>query len=162
MSEYDWDDVQDEETEQSFDPRNLPKELRKIIRDSKKAEKEARDEVAVLRVQVRDAAVSSVLAARGVPAKIAKLIPQEIVSADAVEAWLVDYADVFGAASAPAPQAVENADIPSGEDIAAMQRMQATASSGEPFGGRADELMARLSDPSLTKEQLDQLIKGAG
>lgn len=175
MNEYDNWDYQDDDDEGPIDPKSLPKQLRKVIRDAKKEAADSKAEAAELRKQVRESVVSNVLTARGVPAKVAKLIPADVeTSAEAIEKWLADYGDVFGSGQSASTQtATQTADTsngqqfindaatntgPSAEEIAAMQRMQNTSGTAQPFGGRMDELQAKLNDPSLTEEQLDALI----
>jgi hypothetical protein len=173
--EYDWD-FQDDDDEQPIDPRSLPKQLRKVIKDAKAEAKAAKDEAEVLRKENREIHVTNVLKSMGVPEKVAKLIPSDVTSGEAIKSWLSDYSDVFTpSSSTPATQAVtgevvntngqafiENAATANGmspEEIANAQRMQATATSGQPFGGRHDELMAKLNDPELTEEQFTALLK---
>lgn len=175
MNEYsNWDFQDDDDDDgQAIDPRSLPKQLRKVIASAKKEAKEAKDEADNLRKQVRENAISNVLTSKGVPAKVAKLIPADITSAEAIETWLADYGDVFGSGQSASTQTTNQADTsngqqfindaatntgPSAEEIAAMQRMQNTSGTAQPFGGRMGELQAKLNDPSLTEEQLDALI----
>lgn len=180
MSEYDAWDFQDEDDDQPIDPRSLPKQLRKVIRDAKAEAKEAREEAKTLREQNREIVLNSVLRSKGVPEKVAKLIPADVTSAEAIETWLTDYSDVFTpSSSAPAQQAnsgeaanaasqgqtfIDNAATAGADagDVAAMQRMQETASTALPFGGRADELMAKLNDPNLTEDEFNALLKKGG
>lgn len=178
MVEYDWDDFQDDDDDQPIDPRSLPKQLRKVIAQTKKEAKEAREEAATLRKENREIVLGNVLKSRGVPEKVAKLIPADVSSAEAIETWLTDYSDVFTpSSSTPATeqapsgeqgtssgQAFINAATsgPSADEIAAMQRMQNTTQTAQPFGGRGEELLAKLNDPDLTKEQLDALILKGG
>lgn len=166
MTEYDWDDFEDgeegEEQTPQVSPGSLPKELRRVIRDAKKSEKAALEKAANLESQLRKNAVEGVLTARNVPAKVAKLIPSEVeATPDAISKWLDEYGDVFGVQPGGQQAAQESAPNGQNADIAAMQRMQSTASSGEAFNGSQQELLAKLSDPSLTEEQLDALIAGA-
>lgn len=164
MTEYDWDfeDEDLEEPEQQVTPGNLPKELRKVIRDAKKAEKAALEKAAEFEAQLRKNAVEGVLNARSVPAKVAKLIPADVeASAEAVGKWLDDYGDVFGVSSSAGQE--ENANTSAGQDpdVSAMQRMQDTASTGEALGGSVQQQLERLNDPNLTEEQLDAMIAAA-
>lgn len=176
MVEYDWDFQDDDDEPQSIDPRSLPKQLRKVIRDAKAEAKRATEEAEALRKQVRESVVGNVLKSKGVPEKVAKLIPGDVTSPEAIETWLSDYADVFGtsSSSAPAGEQVQESNgqafIDAGatgaqanaEEIAAIQRMQNTAANVAPFGGKTDELLAKLNDPTLTEDQLDALIAKGG
>jgi uncharacterized membrane protein len=183
VSEYDWNDFEDDD-DQPIDPRSLPKQLRKVIRDAKAEAKQAKEEADKLRQEHREFVVGNVLKAKGVPEKVAKLVPADVTSAEAIETWLSDYGDVFTpSSSTPAPQAtggeqaqdapasqgqqfIENAATSNGgltaEEVANTQRMQQAVSTAQPFGGRAEELMAKLNDPDLTEEQLHALIKKGG
>lgn len=175
MNEYDWD-YQDDDDDGPIDPKTLPQKLRKVIASAKKEAKEAKDEADILRKQVREINLSTVLKSKGVSEKVARLIPADVTSAEAIDTWLSEFGDVFGtpAASPPAAnqapatngqQFIENAAAtvgPSAEEIAAMQRMQGTTGTALPFGGRIPELQLKLDDPNLTEEQLDQMIKSGG
>lgn len=178
MVEYDWNfQDDDDDDEQPIDPRSLPKQLRTMLKTAKKNERDALDKVKTLEAQNREFAVSQVLESKGVPKKVAKLIPGDVTSPEAIETWLSDYSDLFAPPSstpanadvtsqggpADAGQAfIANATAPNGltpEEIANAQRMQNTASTALPFGGRQEELMAKLNDPNLTEEQFNELLK---
>lgn len=171
MSEYDAWDFQDDDDDQPIDPRSLPKQLRKVIRDAKAEAKQAKEEAETLRKQNREILVGNVLRTKGVPEKVAKLIPGDVSSPEAIDTWLTEYGDVFGtpSASTAAPSGAQgqggadNATTAgvNAEEIAAIQKMQNVASTGLPFGGKAEELLAKINDPNLTQEQfMDLLAKG--
>lgn len=177
MSGYDWDFEDDDE--QPIDPRSLPKQLRDMLKATKKAEKEALDRVKTLETSNRELVVSRVLESKGVPVKVAQLIPPDVTSGEAIEKWLSDFSDVFtpSSSTSAATQAptgeqasttsqgqafIDNAAVSSGltpEEIANQQRMQNTAATSQPFGGKAEELLAKLNDPELTEEQFNALLK---
>lgn len=172
MSEFDWDNFEDDDTEdptpQTLNPQ-LPKELRRVIRDLKKSEKEATERAVNLERQLRTNTVTGVLAARAVPAKVANLIPSDVdATPEAIGKWLDDYGDVFGIQQTAneSGQTVSNGAAGTvttsqpNADISAMQRMQQTAASGDLFSAQ-QALMTKLTDPALTKEQLEALIAGA-
>lgn len=178
MVEYDWNfQDDDDDDEQPIDPRSLPKQLRKVIKDAKAEAKAAKDEAEILRKENREIHVTNVLKSMGVPEKVAKLIPPDVTSGEAIKSWLSDYSDVFTpSSSTPATQAstgevansngqtfIENAATTATgltpEEIANAQRMQNTASTAQPFGGKQEELMAKLNDPELTEEQFNALLK---
>lgn len=175
MVEYDWNDFDDDD-DQPIDPRSLPKQLRKVIKDAKAEAKAAQDEAKTLREQNREIVVGNMLKSKGVPEKVAKLIPADVTSAEAIETWLSDYSDVFTPSSSTTTQVVDqtqgqtstgqafidNAATAPGltpEEIANQQRMQNTASTSQPFGGRGEELLAKLNDPELTEEAFHALLK---
>lgn len=175
MVEYDWDFQDDDDDEQPIDPRSLPKQLRNMLKAAKKNEKDALDKVKTLETRNREFVVGQVLESKGVPKKVAKLIPADVTSAEAIETWLTDYSDVFSPSSTTTEVVEQKTETtsngqafinaaggPSADEIAAMQRMQNTAGTALPFGGRGEELMAKLNDPDLTVEQLDALIAKGG
>jgi hypothetical protein len=83
---------------------------------------ERNEELKKLRPQVRLTSVRDVLSDLGVPAKVAKLIPQDVeASKDAVSAWLDEYGDVLGiqktdtsATNSTATQAGHQAQVETG------------------------------------------------
>lgn len=168
MTEYSWDFEDDEEIEEAEEaPKNpnLPKELRKVIANAKKAEKEAREEAATLRAQLRASTVASVLQARNVPEKVGTLIPDSVdASPDAIGKWLDEYGSLFGLQQTPVTDAggqQQTAVVspPPNANAAAMQQMQSMVSAAEPAGSYESELLRKISDPNLTWEQYNDLKK---
>lgn len=168
MNEYPWFNADDDEFEDAPpqpDFGNLPKELRKVIRDAKKEAKEAKDEAARLAAELRKKDVESALSKMGAPEKVAKFIPADVEN---VSAWLEENGDVFGWKPNATPEDKPSADSPSGAPIAnavdetaeAMQRIAATASGAMPDTGAIQRQMAALSDPNLTEEKLLAMING--
>jgi len=94
------------------------------------------------------------LASKGVPDKLAKLIPSDIDTPEQIDSWLSEYSDVFGI------QKQEESVQPTvdEETINANQRInQSTSTAQIPSsdGNAYQKLMG-----AKTKEELDQMIFG--
>lgn len=150
MSNYEYEDDDDFETESDVGSGNAVKELRKANRAKEKALKEMTAELESLRQDRRNRTIKEVLGARGINDKVAKFIPQDIDSdEESVSRWLEENADVFGFEASNRPEA--NADP---KDIQNYQRMQNTVNSGSSANASAD-LMNRI----LSTENPDELKK---
>jgi hypothetical protein len=97
---------------------------------------------------------------KGLNPKVASIVPQNLTTPEEVEAWLNDYADVFGA-SAPTPDGT----APPAEDTApnpqfdALQRIQNTQAGGQPFSGDEAQMLA-LINSTTDPGALNQLLFG--
>jgi glutamyl/glutaminyl-tRNA synthetase len=70
--------------------------LRKQYEATRKQNEELAKELAAFRNEKRQATISEVLKAKGLPEKAATLYSGEDFSPDAVDKWVSEYADVFG------------------------------------------------------------------
>lgn len=131
MSDY--NDFEDENDE--FETPQPPKKngLRSQLEEALAELKEAKERNAALEAKVHEVTVKEVLAARGVPAKIAKFIPAGSDEA-AVDAWLEENGDLFGlqpvapAASQEDPEPAAAATAPASVDAELVKKWQALAS----------------------------------
>lgn len=153
---YDPDDYT--QNENNGNP-NLVKDLRAQI---EKANKELRDAQQTITQQsdaIRQRTVADVLSGKGVPAKVAKLIPKDIEASEvAVSKWLEDYADLFPAGSKsdegsqnPPNQAGGSENQNPSPDELASQRMQNAMTGGSVAQPRLDELMEQVSKANPTE-----------
>ena len=71
----------------------LVKQLRTQLKAQKKANDEAAEELKAFRQERRTQTLASKLTEKGLNAKVAKLVPQDV---EDVDAWLTEYGDVFG------------------------------------------------------------------
>ena len=71
----------------------LVKQLRTQLKAQTKANNEALEELKVFRQEQRTRTLASKLTEKGLNAKVAKLVPQDV---EDVDAWLTEYGDVFG------------------------------------------------------------------
>lgn len=113
--------------------------------------------------QLRERTITDVIAGKGLDKRIAKFIPADVeTSTEAVEKWLGEYGDLFGAKTPAAPEGDDDAGEDDDEMVQLYGRMgKATAGARTP-GTKEAAVMARLNDPTLTQEQLLQLIASGG
>jgi hypothetical protein len=132
---------------------NGPANLRKALKRAEKEKKELSDQLAQIQSDLRSRSVKEVLANKGVPEKVAKFIPGDISTPEAVDAWLAENADIFGfqpAGSEPAPTSEETK-----ANAAAYQRINAASqNAGTPT--RDQDLAAKIAG-AKTLEELNAL-----
>lgn len=135
-------------------PRGLRAQLEAVLAEKKTLEQE----VANLKGAVRSRAVADILSAKGVPAKVASLIPSDVEGEEAVTKWLADWSDVFGIKTDEAQQdtAGQAAAIAATPEAAATQRLQDLGNSAVAPGKLAD-LEARMKE-AKTPQELQQLM----
>ena len=151
MSEYEWDD-DDIETSDN----NAMKDLRKAYKKLQAEKKELSEMLDGMQSSLRERSVKDVIASKGLPEKVAALIPKDATTSDEVEAWLSEYGDVFGIqaeAKKPEQQAVVD------PNLAAWNRISETQSSGQPFTNDPDQL-ASLITSADNPEALNKLLFG--
>jgi len=147
--EDDEDDFVNEEAETDNGPANL----RKALKRAEKEKKELSEQLAQIQSDLRSRSVKEVLASKGVPEKVAKFIPGDISTPEAVDAWLTENADVFGfqpAGTEPAPTSEETQ-----ANVAAYQRINA-ASQNANTPTRDQDLAAKIAG-AKTVEELNAL-----
>ena len=152
MSNFDWDD--DDAFEDAQAESNAMKELRKAYREMKKQNKELLENLTNMKNSVRERSVKDVLASKGLPEKISKFIPEDVTSAEEVEAWVAEYGDVFGAT----PQSEEQPAAPNPE-LQALSRIANVQNTGETYAGDPDQLDA-LIRAAQTPEELNRVLFG--
>jgi len=152
MSDFDWDD--DDNFGDAQNQSNVMKELRKAYKEAQKQKKELQEQLQSMKNSLRERSVKDVLASKGLPEKISKFIPEDVTSAEEVEAWVSEYGDVFGiqAASEEQPAA------PSPE-LQAINRIAATQQSGETYSGDPNQLDALIRAAS-SPEELNRVLFG--
>lgn len=152
MSEYEWDD---DDLETSNDS-NAMKELRKAYKKLQAEKKELSEMVEGMQSSLRERSVKDVLASKGLPEKIAAFIPKDATTSDEVEAWIAEYGDVFGVqVEADKPEQPKQVN----PDLAALNRISETQSSGQPFTNDPDQLASLISGAD-NAEALNQLLFG--
>ena len=145
-----YDDDDDFGTED--DSTDLVKKLRRAARVNEKRAKELEAELQTLRSEQRKSTVKSVLESRGVRPSIAKYIPEDVTSAEDIDAWLADNAEDFGIV-------VQN-DEPNNEvTLRQLRQIDAvTAGAQSPVG--MDDMMLRLNQ-AQSAEEIENLIFGS-
>lgn len=154
MSEYDWDD--DDLDGAPGNDGNAMKELRKAYAAEKKRNKEMMEKLSALESSVRERSVKDIVASKGLPEKIAKLIPADVTSPEDVENWVAEYADLFGTPVAQDNQ--EPAEF--NADLAALERISSAQSSGQTYSGDPNQLDA-LIRAAQTPEELNKILFGS-
>jgi len=151
MSEYEWDD-DDIETSDS----NAMKELRKAYKKLQAEKKELAETLESMQSSLRERSVKDVIAAKGLPEKVAALIPSTATTSEEVEAWLSEYGDVFGIqAEANEPEQSRQVN----PDLAALNRISETQSSGQPFTNDPDQLASLIASAD-SPSALNKLLFG--
>ena len=156
MSNYDYEDEDDDITTESNSSNDLVKQLRKAAKQKDKELAELRDKFEGLSKAQRERTIKDALERRGVNQKISAFIPQDIdPTEESVSKWLEDYADVFGIDLGQNQTA--NVDP---ADIAAYKKMTGTADAGLSPERGAD-VMSRLMNAN-SKDELDEIIRQSG
>lgn len=155
MSEYDWED--DDTTEDAPRESNALREARNAYKAMKKQNKELAEQLASFQKSQREQSVRDVLNAKGLNAKIARLVPDSATSVEDVEAWLDENADLFGVPAAPDGEANVPAPNPA---LDALDRISTVQQTGTQFTGDADQMMALIQNAS-DPEALNELLFGS-
>lgn len=164
------DDGLEDDDESQGQQAQLPKGFRTQLNKVSKENKDLRDANAKLLVQVRQTAISQALSAKGIDAKVAKLVPSEIEpTPEAVEAWLADYGDLFvpkaaaeGEGTGTATDEGQGDDDSGNAEYAAQMGRISTVANGAQAPARQQDLLKQISDPNLSQEQLLSLINAHG
>lgn len=151
MSEYEWDD---DDIDTSSDS-NAMKELRKAYKKLQAEKKELAESLESMQSSLRERSVKDVIASKGLPEKVASLIPKDATTSEEVEAWIAEYGDVFGiqVEADTQPEAAPN------PELQALNRISETQSSGQPFTNDPDQLASLISS-AQSQEDLNKLLFG--
>ena len=150
-NQYDDFDDDDFEATNEEGPANLRKALKRAEKERKELEKQLNE----IRSAQREQSVKSVLESKGVNAKIAKFIPSDVATSDQVEAWLAEYADVFGTVQKPEPQE-EEVDPRALE----MARLNGALSGAQQAPAKIEDQLKKLQ-AIQSKAELDELTGNA-
>ena len=155
MSDY--DDYEDDDNSQ--DAGNAVKQLRNANKAKDKQIKELLEKVSLLQSGVRDRSVKDTIKAKGLPEKVASLIPESLTPSEEVEAWVNDYADVFGVTT-PQDSPPADAGKEANPQFDALQRIANTQAGGQPFSGDEAQMLALIKS-ATDPEALNQLLFGS-
>lgn len=138
---------------------NTVKALRERGDNAVQRQKELEKQLREMRGQLR----ATQLSAKGVPEKVAQLIPADVAD---VDAWLEEFKDVFAQTQSGTPdksddQPEQQADQVSTEDKDALQDI-ANSMGGSGAPARTDDVLARLQSDDLTYEELEKLRLSGG
>jgi hypothetical protein len=153
MSNYDYEDDEDEVTTESND---VVKQLRKANKQKEKELADLKSQFETLNKQQRERTIKDVLEARGVNKKISAFIPQDLdPTEESLSKWLDDYGDVFGLETTESNQPVVDQAT---QD--AYQKMNRVTGQGiTPDSG--DDIYRKLMSAN-SKEELDDIIRQSG
>ena len=135
---------------------NGPKALRDLVKKLRKELADTTAERDSLKTESRKTTVAAVLAAKGLPAKLAGLYTGEPDEA-AVDAWATEYADVFGIEVKP-PVQNENTSQAVQAQYEAIGKAQSVGST--PLEGNA--ALAKRIDEVSSLDELVALINANG
>ena len=156
MSNYEYEDDDDDFTQESNQNNDLVKQLRKAAKQKDKELAELRSQFENLNKQSRERAIKDVLESRGVNSKIAKFIPSDIdPTEESLSKWLEDNGDVFG--FQPQEQSKPAVDP---AEASAYKKMNQAVDSGISPESNEDVMRKILSANS--KEELDEIIRNSG
>lgn len=154
MSMYDDDDYEDDSQDAGS---NTLQQLRKANKAKDKQLKELTEQLQSMQKSLRERSVKDVLAAKGLPEKIAAFIPESATTSDEVEAWISEYGDVFGVQP---QQAEQPAATPHDPALDALNRISQVQSTGQPYSSDPDQLSALIKSAS-NPEELNKLLFGS-
>lgn len=115
----------------------LVKQLRTQLKEANKTLKEFEVEVSEFRSAKRTATLAEALSSKGLPAKVAKLVPADL-EAEKLDEWIADYADVFGLK-------VQEADPAPDAEQLARQRVSNLEANTAPASGDLQQLLAQAT-----------------
>ena len=153
MSDTDIDLFEDDESS------DLPKKLRKQIKELQKERDEMREQLTSFQQKERQSTLASTLTERGLNPKIAAFVPSD-VEGEALDAWLDEYGDVFGAGSATQAEGQEQAQPVIARDAADAQaiRQMSQADATSPPVGAPQDLLAQIDGA----ENMEDLMRALG
>ena len=156
MSNFDYEDDDNDDVTTSDNGNDLVKQLRKANKQKEKELAELKSQFEGLSKAQRERAVKDVLEARGVNSKIAKFIPSDIdPTEESLSKWLDDNGDVFGF---QVTESNQNTVDPA--QAAAYKRMNnATEQAQTPDA--SDDILRKLMSAN-SKEELDEVIRMSG
>ena len=156
MSNFEYEDDEDEVTTQDASGNDLVKQLRKAAKQKDKELAELRAQFGEVAKAQRERSIKDVLESRGVNSKIAKFIPSDVDSTEeSLSKWLDDNGDVFGFTATDSNQSVVDP-----ADAAAYKKMNSATDQGLTPDA-SDDILRKLMSAN-SKEELDDIIRQSG
>ena len=156
MSNFEYEDDEDEVTTQDTSGNDLVKQLRKAAKQKDKELAELRAQFENVSKAQRERNIKDVLESRGVNSKIAKFIPSDLdPTEESLSKWLEDNGDVFGFQTTESNQPVVDP-----AQAAAYKKMNNATEQGLTPDA-SDDIMRRLLNAN-SKEELDDIIRQSG
>ena len=155
MSNFDYEDEDDDFTQESGQNNDLVKQLRKANKQKEKELSELKAQFDGVSKAQRERAIKDVLEARGINKKVASFIPSDIdPTEESLSKWLTEYGDVFGITAEPTQDIVDPAQA------AAYKKMNSAVDNGLTPDSSDDMLKKILNTNS--KEELDEVLRQSG
>jgi hypothetical protein len=155
MSNFEYEDDDDEVTTQDTSGNDVVKQLRKANKQKEKELAELRAQFEGISKAQRERSIKDVLESRGVNSKIAKFIPSDVDSTEeSLSKWLDDNGDVFGFTTESNQPVVDPAQA------AAYKKMNNVTDQGLTPDA-SDDIMRKLMSAN-SKEELDDIIRQSG
>ena len=155
MSNFEYEDDEDDFTTQVNEGNDLVKQLRKAAKQKDKELAELRAQFEGVSKAQRERNIKDVLESRGVNSKIAKFIPSDLdPTEESLSKWLDENGDVFGFSTESNQPVVDPAQA------AAYKKMNSVTEQGLTPDA-SDDIMRRLMSAN-SKEELDEVIRQSG
>ena len=155
MSNFEYEDDDDEVTTQDTSGNDVVKQLRKANKQKEKELAELRAQFEGISKAQRERSIKDVLESRGVNSKIAKFIPSDVDSTEeSLSKWLDENGDVFGFTTESNQPVVDPAQA------AAYKKMNNATDQGLTPDA-SDDIMRKLMSAN-SKEELDDIIRQSG
>ena len=156
MSNFEYEDDEDDITTNSNDGNDLVKQLRKANKQKDKELAELKAQFGDISKAQRERAIKDTLEARGVNSKIAKFIPSDIdPTEESLSKWLDDNGDVFGFQTTESNQ--NTVDPKQAADYNRMNNVTSQAQTPDS----SDDILRKLMSAN-SKEELDEVIRMSG
>jgi hypothetical protein len=156
MSNFEYEDDDDDVTTNSNDGNDLVKQLRKANKQKDKELAELKAQFGDISKAQRERSIKDVLESRGVNSKIAKFIPSDLdPTEESLSKWLDDNGDVFGFQTTESNQ--NTVDPKQAADYNRMNN--ATSQAQTPDS--SDDILRKLMSAN-SKEELDEVIRMSG
>ena len=153
MSEFEWDD-DDLDTNDG----NAMKELRKAYKKLQAEKKELAEQLDSMQSSIRERSVKDVIASKGLPEKVAALIPKDATTSEEVENWLSEYGEIFGIQETS--EATSEPTTALSPEMQSLSRIAETQSSGQPFTNDPDQIAGLIAGAD-SAEALNKLLFGS-
>lgn len=162
------------QTDDNDDDANSKDPVRAQLRKLEKENKDLMGKLNAALAAQRTSTIKDVLSEKKLPAKLAKLIPNDVEpTTEAVQKWLDEYGDLFtqtptSTNSTDADTKNDtggNAETTDEDSIAAMNaalRLAQVTNGGKAPSSKPEELLAKILDPTLKQEDLMKLIEANG
>jgi hypothetical protein len=156
MSNFEYEDDEDDFTTPVNDSNDLVKQLRKANKQKEKELAELKAQFEGVSKAQRERNIKDVLESRGVNSKIAKFIPSDLdPTEESLSKWLDDNGDVFGYQATESNQTVVDP-----AQAAAYKRMNDTTGQAQTPDS-SDDILRKLMSAN-SKEELDEVIRMSG